>query len=324
MISAVRFGPIIISLCTMVFGGCIYSRATSFPVSESKYEKKRFSSAKWDSAKNEWWQDFKIKSVYVRTGIYDVDAELVPGRSFLRWGYPGLIIWCIVRLPTQPIEAALYKRITTMYDGVFIDRNSGPDGAERIDLPSYKWYEDAFMRPEYEQYVTNEVIIAHQNYNEGRNEGRLSHLFPVLKWKDASGNVLLLALQNIILSDDLTKPLRTKLLLFKNFGFVRGYEFGEFKYGYHYYHELPEELEFSTYDGRYVNVGSFNRNIPWMFRQIDLETGADIKVGHYDDIPVGGSSGGIEVRVTKCEPEQEGEFVYDKLHYVTFYWTKEN
>ena len=59
--------------------------------------------------------------------------------------------------------------------------------------------------------------------------------------------------------------------------------------------------------------------IPWMFRQIDLETGADIKVGHYDDIPVGGSSGGIEVRVTKCEPEQEGEFVYDKLHYVTFY-----
>ncbi len=165
-----------------------------------------------------------------------------------------------------------------------------------------------------EEYM--DALERRRKYGHADPVSRLERVDPVLMWKDAGGNEFLLVFKNVY---DRQKDRRLieegtllggdggngivgqQLLYFKNSRCVRAFVFSTAPYMVY-----ARNFQFDTYDGRYVNIGDLGRSNAihpalneWIYRQIDLETGEDRKVGHYGAEPIGGGEKGFEIRVTE-------------------------
>ena len=312
-----RLVLLVIGMALLLCGGCVYTSAGGHPAVEE------FPPPVWDESEKAFRQEFPAYSYYSRSGVYPPGTKLTPGGA--HWGQVGDMIEGLAHLPTFWLEWALSAERKTDYDVVFLDRNSTRGNVSLRAFPVYA-FDDRLLRQEpFRPYWTNTVfgidfaegerIIAGKNASRktiGEHRAwllyldKLENACPVLWWTDGSG------VENLIVFQCLRSPptkerdfgecLGYRLLHFRNFGFVRAFDFAPAEKTYY-----PSAFVFSTLDGRFVNIGYVGRypsdSCDWMFRQIDLETGDDRKVGSYGALEKGDVNGGLEIR-TEARPSR--------------------
>ena len=304
----------LIGMALLCFGGCVYTSSGGYLTAAEGYGSPTSPPPVWDESAKALRQDFPARCYYHRRGVYPEGTKLTPGGA--HWGVVGDMIEGLAHLPTFWLEMLLWADRESYYDVVFLDRNSKRGDIELLALPDCA-FDDRLLRQEaFRPYWTNTVFgidfdegekifamkdrssreepsavrIAYSNKLMAYRD-KLEDARPVLWWKDSSGQESLLVFQRLrkppAQGCSLGEPFEYRLLYFRNFGFVRTFDF----------EKTDERLSakdyvFSTLDGRFVNIlgGS-----PW-FRQIDLLTGDDRRVGGSGALDNGEVNGGLEVR----------------------------
>ena len=319
---------ILVSFLALAGNGCVYTSSGGAPDFDRCGGRENvFLAPTWDDSDKAFRLDFSAYSYYQRSGVYPPGTKLTPGGA--HWGDVGDIIEGLAHLPTFWLERALSADRSTDYDVVFLDRNSTRGKITLMTFPEHR-YDDRLLRQEpFRRYWTNEVFgidfaegeralaenrpgIAASNKRMAYRD-KLADAQPVLWWKDESGIEHLLVFQCLRNPPEVRDslgggycvgtPREYKLLYFRDFGFVRAFDFEKKKERWLY----TSQFDFSTMDGRFVNIG-FNGHpvgdcCDWIFCQIDLETGDIRKVGSYTALDKSEVNGGLEIRTT-VRPER--------------------
>lgn len=242
----------------------------------------------------------------------------------------------LIHALTRPAERIMSSSKRSIFDYALIDRNSCRSKIDLLEIPELPPHNGipAFSLEcqEFKTYQTNSVLcLDFARWEEFSRRGQrlltqeesveycrlrdaIRDWSPVLWWRDSSGVENLIMFRSVyeggryVTLSDIShgKAQVYQLCHFKEARFVRSYDLeirpqGMAEKDYSFDCIRHSDFLFDTIDGRHVNIASRSRAgspcVDWMFRQIDLETGADRKVGSYSAMSKDCVDDGLELRV---------------------------
>ena len=295
----------------------------------------RYPHAAFSENENAWRWKFTVVRQRFRSGVYKDPPQYTPGGA--HWGQAGAFLEGVCQLlfhfPTIPAERIMYSSEYATFDYVLLDHNSNRAKVEEKLIPGYsiqcqefkdyrtnsvlhldyaRWEElarkDEMDRKGERPWVLDEKMEYYRLLDS------IGDWRPVLWWRDSFGVENMIWLRSVYKGERYVswrdqshgRAQAYQLYYFKDARFVRIYEFERRPEGMAENDRSFDRLEsyflFNTIDGRHVNIASRVQRggspcVDWMFRQIDLETGADRKVGSYSAMSKDCVDDGLELRV---------------------------